>query len=246
MGVTRRVQLKSLAVEGFRGVNKPVSVEFGRRATVLSASNGRGKSTLLGAIEWGLFGDLKFQPPENRTRDELVSLFHPGGCATVQLSLATQGEEVRIRRTKPLGRMGSSVEVSEGGSDPREEESASDFLFQLLGLSFDDFYRAAFLHQDSIRGLLTEEQRDRDEAFDRLLGVEMIRNILTSIPVKLVDGALTEIESNEGKIMDRLAGAGGMAETARSRALRDAEEAGYSEKDLTLGACLSTSPRACR
>ncbi|EQD78226.1 SMC domain-containing protein [mine drainage metagenome] len=165
------VQLRSLTVEGFRGVNKPVRLEFGPRATVLSAFNGRGKSTLLGAIEWGLFGDLKFQPPENRTHDELVSLFHPAGRASVQLGLVKKTEEIRVRRTKPLGKMGSAVEVLNGGAQPLVDEAAQEFLFRLLGLSFDDFYRAAFLHQDSIRGLLTEEQKDRDAALDRLLGV---------------------------------------------------------------------------
>lgn len=230
-----RVHLKTLQVEGFRGVNKPVRLDFGDRATVLSASNGRGKSTLLGAIEWALFGDLKFQPAENRTRDELVSLFHPGGRATVQLGLIAKGEEVRVRRTKPLGRMGSHVELADGGPQPLEEEGAEEALFQILGLGFDDFYRAAYLHQDSIRGLLTEEQRDRDEALDRLLGVETIRNILTSIPVKHVDKALEEIEQNEARILDRLAGAGGMAETTRARALKDAQDAGYPEDDLTTG-----------
>jgi DNA repair protein SbcC/Rad50 len=222
-----------LTVEGFRGVNKPVRLEFGPKATVLSAFNGRGKSTLLGAIEWGLFGELKFQPPENRTRDELVSLFHPGGKASVQLVLSSNSEEVRIRRTKSVGKMGSSVEVS-GGSRSLEAEEAQAYLFRLTGLDFRDFYRAAFLHQDSIRGLLTEEQKDRDEALDRLLGVETIRNILTAIPLKPVVNAIEEIEDSERRIMDRLSGAGGMAETTRKRALEEAVESGYAEEDLTL------------
>ncbi len=223
-----------MSVEGFRGVNKPVRLEFGPKATVLSALNGRGKSTLLGAIEWGLFGELKFQPPENRTRDELVSLFHPGGKASVQLVLSANSAEVRIRRTKSVGKMGSSVEVSNGGPRPLEAEEAEAYLFRLTGLDFRDFYRAAFLHQDSIRGLLTEEQKDRDEALDRLLGVETIRNILTAIRLNPVIDAIEEIENSERRIMDRLSGAGGMAETTRKRALDEAVEFGYGEEDLTL------------
>lgn len=163
-----------------------------------------------------------------------MSLFHTGGRATVQLGLLKEGGEIRIRRTKPIGKMGTYVEVVDGDRQPIEESAAEDELFQLLGLTFDDFYRAAYLHQDSIRGLLTEEQRDRDEALDRLLGVETIRNILTSIPVKHVDKALGEIEQNEARILERLAGAGGMAETTRARALKEAQEVGYSEEDLTL------------
>jgi DNA repair protein SbcC/Rad50 len=228
------VKLDSIEIEGFRGVNKRVHLDFGRNATVVSAWNGRGKSTILGAVEWGLFGELRFQPPENRTRDELVSVFHPGGRASVILSLAVGPQRVRVTRTRVVGKMASELEVRDESGRTLESEDARAYLFRLTGLNFDDFYRAAFLHQDSIRGLLTEEQKDRDEALDRLLGVEKIRNILTSIPMKPVTDALAEIEDREGKLMVQLAGAGGVAEQTRSDALAEAEEAGYSEDDLTL------------
>jgi exonuclease SbcC len=229
-----KVRLKALDVEGFRGANKKVHLDFSARATVLSAWNGRGKSTLLGAVEWGLFGELKFQPPENRTRDELVSVFHPAGRASVQLTLSRNGEDIRVSRTRVVGKMGSAISVENGSGRTLEDDEATDYIFRLLGLGFDDFYRAAFLHQDSIRGLLTEEQKDRDEALDRLLGVETIRNLLTSIPLRPVSTALEEIENQEGRLMERLAGAGGVADATRSRARQEALEAGYSEEELTL------------
>jgi DNA repair protein SbcC/Rad50 len=185
-------------------------------------------------VEWGLFGELRFQPAENRTRDELVSVFHPGGRASVGLTLALGAKQVRVTRARVVGKMASDLEVRDESGRTLEDEDARSYLFRLTGLNFDDFYRAAFLHQDSIRGLLTEEQKDRDEALDRLLGVEKIRNILTSIPMKPVTNALDEIETSEARLMERLAGAGGETEQARSHALAEAQEAGYSEDDLTL------------
>ncbi|HEV2317518.1 MAG TPA: AAA family ATPase [Thermoplasmata archaeon] len=229
-----KVHLKTLEVEGFRGANKKVHLDFSPTATVLSAWNGRGKSTLLGAIEWGLFGELKFQPPENRTRDELVSLFHPAGRASVQLTLSKNSEDIRVSRTRVVGKMGSNLEVRDGSGRTLDDDGAAGFIFRLTGLGFDDFYRAAFLHQDSIRGLLTEDQKDRDEALDRLLGVETIRNLLTSIPLRPVSTALDEIENQEGRLMERLAGAGGVADGTRSRAREEALGAGYAEEELTL------------
>jgi DNA repair protein SbcC/Rad50 len=233
-GKDGKVHLKALDVEGFRGANKKVHLDFSPRATVLSAWNGRGKSTLLGAIEWALFGELRFQPSENRTRDELVSLFHPAGRASVQVTLSRGSEDIRVSRTRVVGKMGSSLEVRDGSGQTLEGDEAADFIFRLTGLGFDDFYRAAFLHQDSIRGLLTEEQKDRDEALDRLLGVETIRNLLTSIPLRPVSTALDEIEDQEGRLMERLAGAGGVAEGTRSRAREEAIGAGYAEEELNL------------
>jgi DNA repair exonuclease SbcCD ATPase subunit len=228
------IKLKALEVEGFRGVNQRIRLEFGPNATVISARNGKGKSTLLGAIEWALFGELRFQPTENRTRDELVSLFHPGGRATVDLTLTSNGHDVRVNRTRMIGKMASDLRVVSDDGATLENDEASNYLFRLLGLSFDDFYRAAFLHQDSIRGLLTEEQKDRDEALDRLLGVDEIRNILTSIPMRPVTTALEEIEDTERTLMQHLSGAGTVADDARKNALQEATDSGYEESQLTL------------
>ncbi len=132
-GEDGKVHLKALDVEGFRGANKKVHLDFSPRATVLSAWNGRGKSTLLGAVEWGLFGELKFQPPENRTRDELVSLFHPGGRASVQLTLSRDSEDIRVSRTRVVGKMGSSLEVRDGSGKTLEDDEAAEFIFRLDG-----------------------------------------------------------------------------------------------------------------
>lgn len=228
------IKLKALDVEGFRGVNGRVHLDFGPKATVISARNGKGKSTLLGAIEWALFGELRFQPPENRTRDEIVSLFHPGGRATVELVLSSEKGDVKVSRTRTIGKMGSDIRVLSHDAGSMEGQEASNYLFRLLGLSFADFYRAAFLHQDSIRGLLTEEQKDRDEALDRLLGVEEIRNILTSIPMKPVTSALEDIEDTERTLMERLSGAGSVAGDVRKDALQEALASGYEESELTL------------
>ena len=128
----------------------------------------------------------------------------------------------------------TSVEVTDGSGRTLQAKDAQSFIVQLTGLTFEDFYRAAFLHQESIRGLLTEEQKDRDEALDRLFGVEKIRNLLTAIRLKPVTDALKEIEENEGKLMARLAGAGGVAEAVRTRAREEALELGYTEADLSL------------
>ena len=230
----QRVRLISLEVEGFRGANRRIHLNFGPKATVLSAWNGRGKSTLLGAVEWALWGELKFQASENLTHDELNSLFQASGRALVHLTVSQNGKEIHIRREKKCTKEGFACRGEGWG---REDSCGLGGGFVHLSLNRPHLRR---LLQGSLPpprehpGLLTEEQKDRDEALDRLFGVEKIRDLLTAIRLKPVTNALTEIEVSEGKLMARLAGAGSVAETVRNRAHEEALELGYSEGDLTL------------
>jgi len=47
---------------------------------------------------------------------------------------------------------------------PKREALAS-----LIKLNYRDFFCTAYQHQESIRGVLTQEPRERNDAFDQLL-----------------------------------------------------------------------------
>src|SRR5437868_7065783 len=99
-----KLKLKRIEVEGFRGVNRPVSLDFGPGATFLVAPNGQGKSSILGAIEWCLFGELKYQARENATNDELVNLQSVKGQARVRILLQKGAEEFVVERERRTGK----------------------------------------------------------------------------------------------------------------------------------------------
>lgn len=223
-----------IIAEGFRGINQAVTLDCGDHATLLLASNGKGKSSALGAIEWCLFGDLKYQSPENRTNDELVNMHGPAGKARVRLELVGDEGTLVIERTRAVRKRETGLVVTKPGGERLEDEDASSYLFRTLGLTFDDFYRAVFLHQESVRGLLTDEPRVRDEALDRLFGLEKLRDIAAAIPVSLVRDAIGEIQGKQQRATDKLSGAAQVAEQNRARYLRDAAEAGLDEAVLTF------------
>ncbi len=226
--------LKSVHAEGFRGIRQPVDVECGRRATLLFARNGQGKSSLLGAVEWCLFGALQFQSAENRTFDELVNIH--GDRALVRLELEGSDGPLVVERSRVIRKLATKLLVTAPAGETLEDEAAEAFLFRALGLSFADFYRAVFLHQESVRGLLIDEPRVRDEALDRLFGLEKLRDVLAAIPVSVVKEAVAEIQTKRQRATDKLSGAAAQAEQTRAMHLREALEAGFDEKDLTLAA----------
>ena len=54
-----------------------MSIDFGRGATIFTGLNGKGKTSILRAVEWCLFGELRYQERENASLDEIVNMQHP-------------------------------------------------------------------------------------------------------------------------------------------------------------------------
>ncbi|OLD40786.1 MAG: hypothetical protein AUI21_03535 [Nitrospirae bacterium 13_1_40CM_2_62_10] len=223
-----------LDVEGFRGVNRPMSIDFGRGATIFTGLNGKGKTSILRAVEWCLFGELRYQERENASHDEIVNMQHPEGRARASITLSRTGERYVVSRERKVAKRGSALNVALPGGRSLVDEEAKAFLFHLTGLTFEDFYRAVFLHQESVRGLLLEEPRFRDEALDRLFGLEKLRDVLASIPMRFLASAVDEIESTRERLTERLTGAASELERHRTKCLEEAIELGFSESELTL------------
>lgn len=234
----QKLHLVRLHAEGFRGICDPLDIDFHRQTTVLSAPNGSGKTSILGAIEWALFGELQYQPKENATNDELVNIRHRAQVATVTVELDCDDGTVSITRSKKAGKRAAEAVVHLPNGEEYSGAEANTALFRLLGLTFDDFYRAVYLHQESIRGLLTDDPRVRNEALDRLFGVEKLRDMLKALSgsTKPVRDALGKLENSKNTAVARLTGAVEQVEEQRRRALEDAKKHGLSESDLTFSA----------
>ena len=231
-----KLRLHHIEIEGFRGVNRALRLDFGDRGSLICAPNGQGKTSVLGAIEWCLFGELAYQMKENTTNDEVVNMHHPTGESVVRLALRRGSEEFVIERTRRVGKRETTLRVTTTQGEVVEGSDADSFLFRLLGLTFDDFYRASFLHQESVRGLLVDEPRVRNEALDRLFGLDKLRDILASIQIRPVTEAIDDIRGKKTRVYDKLSGASQQLEVQRHRHLQEALAVGLSERNLTLDA----------
>jgi len=242
----QKLRLHRVEIEGFRGVNRALRLDFGERATLLFAPNGQGKTSVLGAIEWCIFGELAYQMKENSTNDEVVNLHHPTGESIVRIVLGRGTNEVVVERRRRIGKRDTTLHVTTEAGEIVDGSSADRYLFRLLGLTFDDFYRASFLHQESVRGLLVDEPRVRNEALDRLFGLDKLRDILAAIQIKPVTEAIDDIRGKQARAYDKLSGASQILEVQRHRHLQEAQAMGLVEPDLTLGAGLELARAAIR
>ena len=181
------LHLKHLRVEGFRGFpKKSDDFEFTTPAVLLHGDNHQGKSSVLNAIEWCLYGDQcvgrKSDIRERVGGWEIINRDAPK--ASVELAIETDEGITTIKRfeAKGKGKKGRTVEVKLPDGSAKEGDDAEREIVRLIRhMSFTDFATTVYQHQETIRAIIVQTPSDRSDAIDRLLGLSDYRNILDGI-----------------------------------------------------------------
>jgi DNA repair exonuclease SbcCD ATPase subunit len=180
------LHLQHLRVEGFRGFPKKSNdFEFTTPAVLLHGDNHQGKSSVLNAIEWCLYGEQcvgqKSGIRERVGGWEIVNRTAPK--ASVELAIETDEGITTIKRVelKGKGKRGRTVEVTLPDGSIKEGDEAEQEVIRLIRLSFKDFATTVYQHQETIRAIIVQTPSDRSDAIDRLLGLSDYRNILDGI-----------------------------------------------------------------
>ncbi len=198
-----------LRIEGFLSYRKPVELDFtGFDLACISGQNGAGKSALLDAITWALFGRA-------RKRDESIINNHPSvKAAEVTLDFDYENNRYRVQRTNARGKT-SSVEFfvlsQVPGQDDRWKPLTERTLRETekkiedtLRLDFDTFTNASFFLQGKADQFATARPAERKRILSNILGLEIwesyreaagIRRRDQEKEVRELDGRLSEIQS---------------------------------------------------
>ncbi len=96
--------VQSVEIEGFKGFASPKVIDFKSRHVFLLGRNGNGKSSIVEAVRWGLFGSA-YRP------NEIIKNQHYSGDCCVTVKLIRDGELWTLRRTLNLGTGSSSDPV---------------------------------------------------------------------------------------------------------------------------------------
>lgn len=232
--MSEKFRIDSLEIEGFRGINEQRDFRFDKPFVTLYGDNGHGKSSTLGAIEWCLFGDfVSVKSLESRTKDELINSINPAGSAKVKLILSAGDGKYEFFREKKLGTRKVNFLIKTPNDEYKMPQSEK-LVRQMLGLNLEDFQRTVFLHQESVRGLLTDDSSKRDEAMDRLLGLEKPRDIIESIPISSIKKELTSLDSDKSRLQERMKGALLEIEKKIKSLQEDAKEVSLRKDDITF------------
>jgi len=191
-------RITSLLIEGFRGINKGLKLVTNALSTVISGPNGFGKTSILQAIEWGLFGWIPHMTgAEFDVEDAIVNQFHPAETAKVELTLESPTNKVKIIRTRKKGHWSrrESKLVVETDETTLKDKEAQAKIQELLALTEDEFYAGKYLHQEALREFIIGDLKTRSVMMDRLLGTYSLRELIDSIPVTQVTKRNGEIQA---------------------------------------------------
>ncbi len=161
----------SLRVSGFLSYFDPVELDFSLfDLACISGANGAGKSSLLDAITWGLFGQA-------RRRDDALIHSH-SNAAEVMFEFGYEGNRYRIQRSKPRDKstlLEFSVETPDGWRALTEKSvRETDARIQsTLRMDYETFINASFFLQGKADQFAQQRPGDRKRILSSILGLEV-------------------------------------------------------------------------
>ena len=159
-----------LEVRGFTSFKEPAVLDFeDRRLFAITGPTGAGKSSLLDAMTWALYGQV---PRVGRETRQLIT--HGSKAMAVQFDFSVRGDRYRVSRQAP-GNLGARLEHqrADGSFEPLEDRSreVTRRIENLLGLDFATFTKTVLLPQGAFDTFLRGDEPQRRDILTRLLGL---------------------------------------------------------------------------
>jgi DNA repair exonuclease SbcCD ATPase subunit len=177
--------LKRIKLTHFRR-HADLELEFTRGLQVIRAPNEFGKSTLIEAITYALYGASFLRT----SLEEAVTWGQPPRSLKVALTLTLEGKDYDFTRAL------SGAEVScQGQILATGQREVSAFSARLLGADGQAAQRLLFANQNGIRGALEEGPKAIAGQIEDLAGFDLFDRIIAAMQEKLLLGAPVAFEA---------------------------------------------------
>ena len=196
-----------LELEGFTSFRDKTCVNFeGADLFVLTGPTGAGKSSVIDAITFALYGSIP-RLDDRRLVEPVIS--RGLTRARVSLDFSVGGRQYRAVRVARATSTGAStpearLEDDAGNTLAGSARELSDKVEEILGLSFEQFTRSVVLPQGDFAKLLHEKPSERQSMLRRLLGTELFGRLASRARDRHTK-ANADIESSESEITRQVA-----------------------------------------
>jgi exonuclease SbcC len=196
-----------LQIEGFLSYRERVDLDFTEfDLACISGSNGAGKSSLLDAITWVLFG-------EARRKDDTI-INHQSAAAEIILDFSYEGVVYRVQRSKKkneVTRLDFFIQSADLSWKPLTEatlRATEERIRKTLRLDYETFINASFFLQGRADQFAQQRPGDRKRILSSILGLEAWekykeeaarRRRAEELELASVEGQLKDIEIELGE-----------------------------------------------
>ena len=196
-----------LRIAGFLSYRDPVELDFnGFDLACISGHNGAGKSSLLDAITWTLFGEARGKS------SDVINLNAEIKAAEVVFTFSHEQNIYRVQRTLPRNK--STVlefQIQNGATwRPLTEKTTRDTqarIEQTLRLDYETFVNASFFLQGKADEFTQQNASKRKEVLSNILGLEIWDEYKnrTAEKRKVIEREVDEIDGRVAEIDAELA-----------------------------------------
>lgn len=196
-----------IRISGFLSYHDAVELDFTNiDLACISGHNGAGKSSLLDAITWSLFGESRGKS------SDVINLRQDVKAAEVALTFQHEDNTYRVQRTLPRNK-NTILEFqvrTQTGWKPLTEKTTRETqarIEQTLHLDFDTFVNASFFLQGKADQFTQQNATRRKEVLSNILGLEMWEDYKNKAAEKrkALERAVDEIEGRIREIDAELA-----------------------------------------
>lgn len=173
----------------------------GLQLAVLSGRNGEGKSALLDAMTWALWGEAR-----GRLEDDRIHLAEQE--MLVDFEFEASGDVFEVVRKRTRGRASGALDFFQLGSDGAKtaltggtmSETEAEIV-RRVRMDYDTFANSAFVAQGRANEFTRRTPRERKEIFRKVLGLERYEELSTRAAEQRKDSAqrLKDLEANLGE-----------------------------------------------
>ncbi len=155
--------------------HKDTYIEFEKGANIFVGSMGSGKSSVLEAISFALFGN-----PSAKKGGKLMDRVRRGEeRAKVELILSIDGKEVRIERELSAKKAKAKLFI-DGQLKAEMASRVNPEIEKLLGMNRELFLRAVYGEQNELDLFIKMPPTDRKKYIDRLMGIEELETAIAA------------------------------------------------------------------